>query len=416
MQWILESIMKRILLIFIAFILYATPQGLAQKKNVEMANKLLGAGKLSEARNYLRDAMTTHPTDSDARTWYLAGLIEFKSYDNDIRKRQINPKDATVKNSEMADKALNGYKYFLTAQHLDSLPNRKGKIKPRYTKEILEELDKHAYDIYRAGAIKYNEKKYYPDAYTGFMASARIASNPLMEKAPKLMSDSLRADSYYYAGISAWAAGIPDTALNAFNLAIQSGLDNPDVYVFKMAIRESMLKSNPESYALKDSLFNICKEAYKKYGISNHAFISRMIDILNHYGRSEEALKILNSQIIATPNECFLYGLRAWTNEQLGLDDDAVYDYRKAAEMRDVEALTLLRGAHKLYRMGAKMKEQLSGTKKQQTAKRRAIIDDFLNPAHEMALRARALSTDTDEITLIDNLLENIDYASTIIK
>lgn len=387
-----------------------------QKKNVDFAQKLIGTEKLKEARSYLHDAMSTHPTDSDARTWYVAGLVEWRSYTNDIRKRQINPKDASVKDADMASKMLVGLGYFDKAMHLDSLPDKKGKVKMKYSPNILEEYDKYAYDLYRAGAIEYNAKKYFPEAYTGFMRAADIAEMPGMEKASKMLPDSLRSDSYYYAGISAWLGNEMDSALHAFDKALTCGLNDPEAYIFKMAIWESKLKSEPNNEELKDSLLATSSMAYNLYGISNPAFLSRSIDILNHFGRSPEALELLNKAISKNPNEAWLYGIRAWTNELLGKDDDAIYDYLKAAESGKADAMTLIRGAHKLYRTGADYKETIAGTKKQQAAKRKAILQDFIEPAYEMATRASNLTHDASQLELINNLLENINYLAAVLK
>lgn len=403
-------------IILLLSVIMTTTAAVCQKKNVDYAQKLIGSEKIKEARSYIKEAMTTHPTDSDARTWHVAGLLEWRSYANDIRKLQINPKDASVSDDAMASKLLDGLSYLTTALRYDTLPDKKGKVKPRFKSNILDELNAHSFALYRAGAIKYNGKKYYPEAYTGFKWAADLASVAKAKGMQCNMPDSLVADSYYFAGISAWQGQAIDSALLAFNRAIEYGIDDPEVYMFKMAVWENKIKQAPTLEALKDSLLATSLAGYSRYGIKNHSFLTRAIDVMNYLGRTQQALEMLNKQITATPDEMFLYSLRANVNELLGNDDDAMYDYLKSAESSDADALTLMRGAHKLFRMGVAHRDNITGTRKQQAAMRKAIIEDFLEPAHEMATRAQSLTTDPDEMKLIDNLLENIDYAATLLK
>jgi hypothetical protein len=402
-----------IILIILSFI-----GSYAQKKNVDAASKLVGTSDgLTEARNLLKEAMANEQTKNDSRTYFVAGLNEWRSYDNDIRKLQINPKDGSVTNAAMSDKILNGYSYFVKAISLDSLPDKKGKVKPRYTKEILGYYDQYAFDIYRAGVIKYKDKKYYPEAYIGFMTAAELAENPAMTKAAKAIPDSLRAESYYYAGISAYTAQKDTLALDAFHRAINTGCKDSQAYLYIMAIWENRLAGN---YSNKDealdSLYNVATRGYAIYGIENTTYLQRIIEIDSYRGKQAHALELLNEEVKRSPNVTFLYGQRAWIEEELGMDEDALVDYRKAAEMKGVTSYTLLRGAHKLYRMGAERKKNLSGTAKQIKAQRKAIVTDFFEPAMELANRAKSISKDSKEQQLIDNLIENIDFDLSIIR
>lgn len=131
----------------------------AQKKNVDAAWRLVGKTEsVDEARKLLKEAMEDEKTGSQARTYYVAAMVEWRSFEADQRKREINPKDASVTDDAMTSKLLQGYRYMLKALPLDSMPDKKGRIKPRYSNDILSQLDAKAYDLYRAGAISYAAK------------------------------------------------------------------------------------------------------------------------------------------------------------------------------------------------------------------------------------------------------------------
>lgn len=422
--------LKLIIIFCLAWIaLLPSPELLAQKKNVSLASKLIGrTDGLSEARGLLKEAMQDEKTGKDPKTYYTAGLVEWRSYDNDVRKKQINPSDASVKNSEMAEKILNGYNYFKKALELDTIKDKKGKIKPRYSREISELLVQYAYTLYRSGAIAYNGKKFYPDAYTGFVAGADIAGNIMPEnavttgisaKVSPLFTDSLRALSYFYAGVSAYTADRQDEAMKAFADSERMNPRNSDMYVYMMSLLEKKILKDSVSisvHILADSLLAVSKRAYKLFGISNPLFLRRTVDILNRKGDSLESLDILNRQIELTPDSAFLYGLRAVTNELLAKDDDALLDYQRAAEKKGVSSSILLRGAYKYYEIGADRKNKIEGTRKQKGALRKAVLTDFMYPALELAKRAKEMSSDAQEKKIIDNLLENIDYDISVLK
>ncbi len=390
----------------------------AQKKNVDAAAKLIGKiDNVAEARNLLKDAMNHDQTKNDSRTYYTAGMVEWRSYDNDIRKRQINPKDGSVNNNDMSDKILNGYDYFKRAILLDTLPDKKGRVKPRYTKEILGLYDQYAYDIYRASVVKYSNKKYYPEAYNGFMTAAALGADKGMPNAMRLIPDTLRRDIYYYAAISAYAAKQDSCALDAFARSLALGLDDMDSFSYIMAIWENRLRGDyADKEGATDSLYNTAMEGYRRYGVKNPTFIKRSVEIDLYRNNARHALEILSKQIELTPDTTFLYGERAWVEESLGMDDDALMDYRKAAEMPGVTSYTLMRAAHKFFRMAAERKKNITGTGKQAKALRRAIITDFLDPAMEYATRAKEISTDPKEKQIIDNLIENIDFDLSVLK
>ena len=241
----------------------------AQKKNVDAAWKLVGkTDGLAESRKLIKEAMAHNQTKDQARTWFVAAMIEWGSYDADVRKREINPKDLSVKDADMTAKLLDGYRYLLKALPLDSLPDRKGRVKPKYSAQILAALDGKAYDLYRAGAISYAAKNYYPQAYDGFMAAASLATNPRMIRAQRMLPDTLRREIYYYAGLSAYGGNEPRHALRAFNRAEEFGKDSAPMYLYSMAIWEKFAR---DSISLRDesrdSLLAISTRGYRRHGI-----------------------------------------------------------------------------------------------------------------------------------------------------
>ena len=154
----------------------------AQKVNVDNAKKLSGKfDKIEEARTLIRQAMENPETANDAQTYYVAGKIEFDAYDKGLQAGMINPEDPSANPEAMAQELLNGYNYFLKALPLDSVPNEKGEIKPKVSKDIVNKISGHTNDFFaKAGATMYEMKKYYPEAYQSFMIYADMPDQPLI--------------------------------------------------------------------------------------------------------------------------------------------------------------------------------------------------------------------------------------------
>ena len=190
----------------------------AQKVNVDNAKKLSGKfDKIEEARTLIRQAMENPETANDAQTYYVAGKIEFDAYDKGLQAGMINPEDPSANPEAMAQELLNGYNYFLKALPLDSVPNEKGEIKPKVSKDIVNKISGHTNDFFaKAGATMYEMKKYYPEAYQSFMIYADMPDQAFLgNKAPKL-DDTSRALAYFNAGLSAYVGNELIDAANAF--------------------------------------------------------------------------------------------------------------------------------------------------------------------------------------------------------
>ena len=147
----------------------------AQKTAVDQAKSLAGkTDKLEDARALIKGAMQDPTTKEDAATYYVAGKIEFDAFDNGVKASMINPEDPAANPVAMGEALLNGYRYFLQALPYDSVPDAKGKVKPKYSKDIVSKISGHSSDFFKAGAGLYEAKKYYPEAYDAFVIFAEL--------------------------------------------------------------------------------------------------------------------------------------------------------------------------------------------------------------------------------------------------
>ena len=183
----------------------------AQKANVSKAkNKvLMETPDFAGARELIKPALEEETTKNQANTWYVAGLIGYKEKgkmetDNilDPTKIDQNAKGAAV---------MESYAYLVKADSLDQLPNEKGKVKPRFRKDIKRMMrEYYNFDLIGYGAALFDEQKY-DEALNVFNAFLAIPDMPLSEN--EIPKDSTYNMIEYYAGIAASQAEKPAEAI-----------------------------------------------------------------------------------------------------------------------------------------------------------------------------------------------------------
>lgn len=75
-----------------------------------------------------------------------------------------------------------------------------------------------------------------------------------------------------------------------------------------------------------------------------------------------------------------------------------------------------MRGAHMLYRTAHARKDKITGNVRQRRKAGQDLIDIYLIPAANMAKRAQEKTTDPKDLQLIRNILDAVDYDTSLLK
>lgn len=379
----------------------------AQKATVEQAKKLSGkTDKIEEARSLIKEAIANPETSDDALTYYTAGKIEWDAYDKEAAKALLNPDQ--VNPVDMADELLNGYGYYLKVFPLDQVPNEKGEVKLKYTKELQKKIaDKHQ-DFWNAAINYYNAGKHYPEAYEAFLIHAEMPDLEVLGKQAPQMADTVRGQSYVNAANMAFSTGHYDEAAAAYRKTHENNYGDSKVYLYEIASWESIQK-NDEARADEASqkIFAISKEGFEKYGMEQPLFLNSMISSLVDEEKTADAIALANEALQKYPDEAFIYGLRGYANDRAGNDEASEADYRKAASMDNADYETLRLAARKLLRMGQNKWNEIDLGDPEILSKKDAVRQNYLVPAKAIAEKARTLAEDPSQI---DAVIEDIDY------
>ncbi len=398
--------MKRILTF--ALCVAAIGAASAQKANVDQANKLSGkSDQLNTARDLIQKAMDNGETKNDARTYFVAGKIEFDAYDNGVKAKMINPDDPAAKATVMADELMKGYKYFLQALPLDSLPDAKGAVKPKFTKDIFGKITGHANDFLTAGADYYNENMYYPQAYEAFVTYAGLPASGMMGKMADIIPTDQVATAYFNAGLAAYLGKEFEKAANAFKQARTAGYEQPETYTYEIASWQAIASDESRAEEAQKNILEVAIAGNARYGIEQPLFINNMINSLVIADRIDDALNNLNALISANPDNAALYGLRGYVNDRGGKDLESENDYRKAVSLEGVDVETLKNASKKIFRLGTEKWNGIEGNSDEAKAARKEVKEKYWEPAKDIALRAKAMSENDSDT---DTLLESINY------
>lgn len=301
--------MKRVLLT-VALCVAATAS-FAQKKAVNEAQSIAKGATpdFTEARNLIKGTLENAETKDDAKTWFVAGTIEDQQFSNERTKQVLGQQP----NESVMYEALGGVlPYFEKALELDQAPNEKGKVKPKFTKDIKSVLGaNHVY--YINGGAYYFDQKDYKKAYDFFEQYLKISDMPLFKGEAVAQRDSNFMTVQFYAAVAATQLGDSKTAIAALDRAKSMDYRASDIYQYLCYEYEQAKDSVNLEKTLIEGLGKFPEESY---------FLLSLINNYIYSNRNEQAIEYLNAAIAKDANNAQLYDVMGRVYET-GLKDFA---------------------------------------------------------------------------------------------
>ena len=287
-----------------------------QKKAVNRAfsEAKMEKPNFQEARDNIKGALTNPETKDDAKTWYVAGFVENSYFEKDNVQKTLG---MTLKDGDgpMYDALVKSYEYFLQAIALDTLPNEKGKIKPRYVKDIRKTL-KQNIDGYANAGVYYFTQKEYKKAYDFFNQYVEISELPMFAGTQTAEKDSTFMTVQFYAAAAASLAKDSRLAIAALERAKNTPYRQYDVYQY-LCYEYGEARTAQDSVMLEKTF----EEGMQVFPDSAF-FLNNLINTYIYSNRNEKALEMLNVAIQKNPNDANLYNVMGRVYET-GLKDYA---------------------------------------------------------------------------------------------
>ena len=329
--------MKRVLLT-IALCVAASSVSFAQKKAVKEARSIAKSSNadFNEARTLIKGALENAETKDQAETWYVAGFIENQQYDAERTKQILGQQP---NEPVMYDALFSILPYFEKAYELDQQPNEKGKVKPKYTKDIKSILSANHIGLFNGGAYYFDQKDY-KKAYEFFNQYLDITELPMFEGTQTATKDSTFMTVQFYAAVAATQIGDSKIAISALERAKDTPYRQYDVYQYLCYEYEQAKDSVNLEKTLKEGMEKFPEESYYLLSLINNYIYSN---------RNAEALEYLNTAISKDPNNAQLYDVMGRVYETGMKDYAKAEEYFKKALDMDGDNADILSNLGRVY-------------------------------------------------------------------
>lgn len=382
---------------------FAVTSVFAQKNAVSSAERIIKDSKpdFTEARNQIKGALENPETKDDAKTWYVAGQIEDAQFSAENTKQILGQQP----NEPVMYEALeNIVPYFLKAYSLDEQPNEKGKVKPRFQKNIKSTVGaNHIY--YINGGAYYFDQRDYKKALSFFDQYIDIANLPMFKGEKIAERDSNYMMCQFYAAVAAMQVEDSKLALEKLNRAKDTPYRQYDVYQY-LCFEYEQAK---DSVNLEKTL----KEGMQLFPDSSYYLLS-LINLYIYSNRNDEAINLLNTAIAQQPNNSQLYHAMGSVYES-GIKDPAKAEeyYKKALDLDAENPVALSNLGRVFYNQGVnKLGEAnlISDAKKYNEEKE--IAKEFFKKALPYFEKAHQLKPDEREyMTALRGIYYNLDMS-----
>ena len=273
-------------------------------------------------------AFAANAQQDEVKELFLSGKANYAEYDDLLGKKAFGklPEGGEV---QMANLLLQGYETFNKVLPLDSLPNAKGKVKPKYSKEIHNTVAGH-YTDYNNAAIAYWEAKDYDKAYQAWELFCTI---PEKFKVANVPADTVMGEIRYNQALAAWQNEHFDQALQSFLKAKSLGYNKKNLYDYAIAVA-SQAKND-------DAVYELAKEAQALYGQEDPNYIGYMINRYLQNKEYDQAFTIIDEAIAGNPGNAQYYVVKGILLGETGKKDEAKALYKKAVDLDAYNSMAL---------------------------------------------------------------------------
>lgn len=359
------------------------------KKIYALALSLCSIGAIS-AQN---DAKSLYETGKEAEDRFNKALPAA------IVTQQMSPEEAYS--------LIEAYNIYMQVLPLDSLPNEKGKIKPKYSKKIINSLTSHVkdFDFQRAAIFLYNSDKRYPEAYTAFKLTGELPRTAMFAEVGKAIHDTICAENLFNAGLCAYGARAYKESAEAFQKAAQLDPRKIDAYVYEIA---SYQNSDMDASQKEALIYVAAENGYKAHGATNTYIFNNYINKFLNNNDIATANRILMEEAQKDPtngNIELLLGILKNKEEKY---DEALVHFTKAGELSTT--YNTLLDASRQINLIAKHKNNAIDPNAADAAEQKAAVKRCFETALAIANKAKGCEGADNQVnSIIDDIQYSID-------
>lgn len=306
----------------IGFLLLGVITAQGQKNTVNRAYNLavMAPADLETAQTVLTEAMKDSGT-FDAKSWYQAGVVYDKIVDAEKIKASL-PGGEDDKELR-GESVLKAYDYFVKAYSLDILPNDKGKVAPKYTKQITNAMRTYPAELVNYGLFQYDNKDY-AKAVSVWEKYLDMPNLPFLKDAG-IEKESMYNEIMFYTANTAQLGEDFDTAIKYYEKVKDLHAVNDSYQLL------SQLYLNEKKDTV--SYLRTIKTGLEKYP-ENSFFLGSLIDYYIYVDEDiDNAFLYVSEAIKTNPKQADNYFIRGAIYEIKDDNEAALQDFLKAIEI-----------------------------------------------------------------------------------
>ena len=394
--------MKKHLVIALAALFAGSMAASAQMQVLKDAERAQKSGKApSEVVNIITPAFSDPETATLAQTYYIPGKAMFGEFDQLFGYKQFNklPENGDKK---MADDLLEGYVYYMKALPLDTVTDAKGKVKTKYSKDIVNTITGHAAD-YNTAALTYWELKEFANAYRAWdiflgMYETEPFAKQLEKSAP---ADTVIGEVYYNQALAAWQADSLANALGSFTKAKAKGYNKKQLYDYAIAVASNLGDQN--------AVYDWATAGQALYGKEEPSYLGYIINTYLQNKDFDKAFSIVDEAIANDPSNPQYYFVKGVLYDNQDKKAEAKAMFKKSIDLNPefVQGLTQYGAA--LCQEAYKLSDEAPTT----AAESQAYFDSKIKPLFQEAAQIleKAWNIDnnnTEALRYLDNIYYNL--------
>lgn len=391
--------MKKHLVIALAAALASSMAVSAQMQVLKDAEHAQKSGKApAEVVNIITPAFSNPETATLAKTYYIPGKAMFGEFDQLFGYKQFNklPENG---DKRMADDLIEGYKFYVKALPFDTVTDAKGKVKTKYSKEIVNTITGHAAD-YNQAALTYWELKEFANAYKAWdiflgLYEKEPFAKQLEKNAP---ADTIIGEVYYNQAIAAWQADSLANALKSFGKAQTKGYNKKQLYDYAIAVASNLGDQN--------AVYDWATQGHTLYGKEDPSYLGHIINTYLQKKDFDKAFSIVDEAIANEPNNAQYYFVKGVLYDNQDKKAEAKAMFKKSVDLNPEFAQALTQYGASLCQEAYKLSDESPTT----AAESQAYFDSKIKPLFQEAAKylEKAWSIDKNSESL--RYLENIYY------
>lgn len=294
---------------------------MAQQNVLKDAERAMKAKEpMKKVVEIVTPAFTNPETENQAQTWYIPGKAAFNEYDN-LLGLQAFGKLPEGGQATMGANLLDGYDYMTKALSLDSVADAKGKIKTKYSKDIISTLAGH-YNDYNNQAITLYNLQDYKGAYKAWGIYLDMSAEPEKYKSINVPADTLLCEIAYNQALAAWQTEDLRASLDCFFKSKNMGYNKKNIYDYAISVANQLQDSA--------AILSLAREALPLYGDQDPLYISFIINDYLVKKDYDNALSSIKEAIAQNPGNAEYYVVLGVIYDTQDNRDEAKNAYKQA--------------------------------------------------------------------------------------